>query len=212
MMVLRGYRFGLLLQIAVGPVFLFVLKTATESGVLAAEAAVVAATIVDAIYVTLAIIGVGLFLDKPKVKDILRYFGTFILVYFGVGSILGSFGIHIIPGFGNILLSANISSAFIISIILTASSPLTILFWTGVFATKMTQKSYNKTDMKMFGFGAVLSTLTSLGAVGLAAGLLHPIMTQKIISMLNILVGIIISVFGVKMLFSKGTPSVASSE
>lgn len=43
--IIKGFRFGLLLQLAIGPVCLFIIKTAAESGVLTAEAGVMAVMI-----------------------------------------------------------------------------------------------------------------------------------------------------------------------
>lgn len=210
-MIIKGFRFGLLLQVAIGPVCFYVIKTATDSGMIPAIAAVIAATIVDALFVSFAILGIGSLLEKPKVKGILKYSGSFILVYFGFGIILESFKINIIPGLGE-MSSLSTSSAFITGFILTASSPLTILFWAGVFATKMSCENYDKTDMKLFGVGAVSTTLVFLGVVAFTASLFQTLMTSKVIFVLNIVVGVILLAFAVKMFFRKVTPSVASSE
>lgn len=211
-MIIKGFRFGILLQIAIGPVFLFVLKTATESGILAAEAAVLGATIVDALFVTLAILGIGKLLDKPRTKNALKYFGTVILVYFGAGIVLGSFDIHILPGLGGFTSSITLTSSFLASFVLTASSPLTILFWAGLFATKLSNEGYSKSDMKLFGFGAVLTTLSFLGIIAFIAGLLEPLMTDGLIDGLNIVVGIVLIGFAIKMALSKVPSPVPESK
>lgn len=205
-MLIKGFRFGLLLQIAVGPVCLYVIKTATESGIFPAEAAAAAATLVDALFVTMAIFGVGSLLDKPAIKQGLKRLGVLVLTYFGVGVILGCFGIHIIPSLSGASI-ANTSGAFLTSFILTASSPLTILFWSGVFATKMTVEGYTRRAMVWFGLGAVLSTWIALGAVALAAGMLHSVMTSEVIRILNGIVGVVLLVFAAKMAFAKIIPT-----
>lgn len=202
-MILKGFRFGFLLQIAIGPVFLFVLKTATESGILAAEAAVIGVTLVDALFVTLAILGIGKIIDKPGYKYAMKLFGAAVLFYFGLGTILGVFNIYIIPGLSGVINSARITNAFIFSVVLTSSSPLTILFWMGVFASKMADEGFTKTDMRFFGMGAVLTTLVFLGVVAFVAGLLKPFMTTTIISILNLIVGFVLIGFSVKMLLKK---------
>lgn len=202
-MIFRGFRFGLLLQIAIGPVCLFIFKTATESGIVAAEAGVVAATMMDTIFVTLAILGVGTLLERQKVKLFLKYFGTAVLFYFGLGVILGSFGIHIIPTLYSAKATAATSNAFITSFILTASSPLSILFWTGVFSTKIANEGFGKTEMILFGVGAVLATLVFLGIFAFIMGLLHLIISNTVVKVLNVIVGGVLIGFGLKMAFSK---------
>lgn len=202
-MFFKGFKFGLLLQIAIGPVFIFVLKTATESGILAAEAAVLAATLVDALFVLLAILGTGKLIDKKGFKTALKYFGIIILLYFGAGTFLGALDIHIIPGIGGLAETRSTSSSFLLCLVLTASNPLTILFWTGVFASKISTGSFTRSDMYLFGTGTVMTTFVFLGAVAFLAGLLEPIMTEGIIKALNITVGLILIAFSVNMLFKK---------
>lgn len=198
MIILKGLRFGLLLQIAIGPVFLYILKTALESGILAAESAVVAVTLVDAIFVSLAILGIGTFLDKPGTKRILNYFGALVLACFGIAIMLAGFGINILPAFWEAPAMKN-SGPFVTGLILTASSPLTLLFWTGVFASKLSGEGYSKTEMKLFGSGAIFATPLFLGLAALVAGLLHPLTTPDAINFLNIIVGVALILFALKL-------------
>jgi threonine/homoserine/homoserine lactone efflux protein len=192
----------MLLQIAIGPVFIYIFKTAASSGILAAESGVLAATLMDLVFVTLAILGIGSLLDKPRVKIILKYFGAAVLGYFGIGIILGTVGINIIPSFGGAS-PTSAANVFATTFILTASSPLSILFWTGVFATKLSCEGYQRKEMMLFGIGAVLATLVFLGIFAIIAGLLQPVMNYTVINILNFIVGMIIVGFGIKMLFTK---------
>lgn len=202
-MILKGFRFGLLLQFAIGPVCIYIFNTATSGGFFSAEAAVLAATLMDAIFVTLAIMGIGSLLEKDRVKKGLKYFGTVVLIYFGLGTILGTFGIKIIPAIAGNSNFHDTSNAFITSFILTASSPLSILFWSGVFATKLSSQGFSKREMKLFGVGAVMATLVFLSVFALVVSLLHPVMNQTIVDVMNVLVGIIIIGFGVKLILRK---------
>jgi len=202
-MVLKGFRFGLILQFAIGPVCIYIFNTATNGGILPAEAAVLAAVLMDAIYVTLAILGVGSLLEKEIFKKGMKYFGTIILIYFGLGTILGTFGTKIIP---NVAGNSNLydtSNAFITSFILTASSPLSILFWSGVFATKLSSEGLSKKEMKLFGLGAVTATFVFLSIFAIVISLLHPMMDQTVVDVMNVIVGIIIIGFGIRMHMKK---------
>lgn len=197
--IIKGFRFGLLLQMAIGPVFLFIFKTAVESGVWAAEAGVLAATLVDAVFVMLAIAGLGAALEKPGVKIFLKYFGTLLLIYFGVGTMLDGMGIYIIPSFNNSETALAAPNAFVTSMILTASNPLTIVFWAGVFATKIAGEGYGKREMILFGTGAVLTTLIVLGLMAIIAGVLRVLIPGILIKIFNGVVGIVLIGFGIRM-------------
>jgi threonine/homoserine/homoserine lactone efflux protein len=198
-MIIKGFRFGLLLQVAIGPVCLFIIKTAAESGIVAGIAGVLAATFIDAVFVILAIAGLGALLEKPGVKTFLKSFGTIMLIYFGLGIILGSFGVYIIPSFNNSETARAAPNAFIICLILTASNPLTILFWTGVFAAKITGDGYGKREMILFGTGAVLATSVFLGIMALIVGWAHWLMPEMLIKILNAIVGMVLIGFGIRM-------------
>jgi threonine/homoserine/homoserine lactone efflux protein len=189
----------MLLQIAIGPVCLFIFKTAAESGILAAETGVLAAVFIDAVFVMLAIAGLGSLLEKPGLKLFLKYFGALTLLYFGLGIALSCFGIHIIPSFHHSKTTLAAPSAFVTCLILTASNPLTVIFWTGVFATKVAGEGYGKPEMIRFGTGAVLATLFFLGLVALVTGMFHWLIPDKIITYLNGIVGVVLAGFGVRM-------------
>lgn len=150
----------------------------------------------DITFILLAIFGIGALLDKPGVKGLLYYFGVFVLAYFGLGVFLGSFGIRIIPAFRS---NTAASGSFVTSLVLTASSPLTILFWTGVFATKVVQEGFSHKDALRFGAGAVLGTPVFLGTVALVAGSLHVFMTPTVVQVVNGAVGLVLAGFAVRM-------------
>ncbi len=201
-MIAKGFRFGLLLQFAIGPVCLYVLKVAAEAGIMPAISAAAAATIVDGLFAALAIAGIGPLLDKPKTEKTLRFLGTFILTYFGFGIILSELGINIIPVVGSAAVTGT-SSAFAAGLILTAANPLTILFWAGVFATKVSDGENNKRDIVLFAAGAVSTTIVFLGILSFAASSARPLLTPEVILAANLVVGAALLVFAAKMLFDK---------
>lgn len=64
----NGLLTGLLLQLAIGPVFFLIVNITLQRTVLDGFVAVLAVTIVDYLYITLALIGVGKLLQKKKFK------------------------------------------------------------------------------------------------------------------------------------------------
>lgn len=100
------------------------------------EMGVLAAVLVDTIYILAAIWGVGILIEKNQnVKKYLKFFEAIVLIIFGVNNILGTFNISLIPSLN---LDGNQSSnnIFLTTLILTLSSPLTIVFWAGLFLQK----------------------------------------------------------------------------
>lgn len=194
----KGFRFGPLLQAAVGPVCLFIFQTAASSGFWAAEAAVLGVTLADLFYVTAAILGIGALIERSwSARNIFKYLGAAVIILFGISSILGSFEINIIPGFGT-LTGTNSESAFIKALLLTLSSPLTIVFWAGVFSAKAASGEMNGKEVSYFGFGAILSTLVFMTMTAVAGTLTGSFLPSYVILMLNILVGLVLIFIGIR--------------
>ena len=157
----NGLLTGLLLQVAIGPVFFFVMNIALQAGPLDGLAAVFAVTMVDCFYITLAIMGVGRLLEKDKFK---RGFGLI------SSAILILFGVSIARSAGNIGFTASLVpvkssliSSFISTAILTISNPLTIVFFTGLFAAKAVEHNYKKRELWIFGLSTGSATFLFLG-------------------------------------------------
>lgn len=199
----KGFKFGMLLQIAVGPVCLTILQYSMKYGFTRTVPGVIAAALVDAIFILFAIIGVGAILNEfKKLKTGITYFGSAVLFYFGLSNILGAFNISVMP---QLNLHIDNNNIFITILILTLSNPLTILFWTGVFSIKLVEENKTKSSLYLFGLGALLSTVLSLSIVASLGSFLKMIMVEDFIVLLNILVGILLIGFSVKTLLNKNT-------
>ncbi|MEX1378376.1 MAG: LysE family transporter [Eubacteriales bacterium] len=200
-MLLKGFRFGMILQFAVGPIALFIFQVAVNSSFITAFTGCIGVALVDMLYIVLAILGIGTLLGKYSgVKNILKYFGGIVLVIFGLSIFLSAIGISILP---SISAGADIKNVFLKSIILTISSPLTIIFWAGVFSAKLAEEKIIKKDMYVFGMGAVCSTLfflTLISGVGVFA---NSFLNDTLLKILNSVVGIIIILFGIKTMVKK---------
>lgn len=197
-MILKGLKFGMLLQIAVGPVCLLVLQTSISYGFLSAMTGVIAVTIIDALFILAAILGIGTLIDRYKnVKKFIKYFGGFVLITYGIANILGILNISILPSI-NFLAKQNNSDIFIKMLMLTLSNPLTILFWAGVFSSRLVEENMNKSDMYLYGAGAVLSTIFFLTLVSSLGHIINVYVSSSFLNLLNLLVGLTLIVFGIK--------------
>ena len=197
---LDGLKFGMLLQLAVGPMCLMVFNTAKNVGFLVALTLVLAIALVDAFYIILASLGVSKILDKPKIKKAFKIIGSFVLIIFGANIILNVFNINIIPGLN---LKPTSSNIFIQGLILTLSNPITIVFWGSVLTTKIIEDKLNKKELTVFSLGLVSSTLIFLTFVAVLGTMLSSFIPENVSKIMNIIVGILIIFFGIKMLFKK---------
>ncbi len=197
-MLFKGFRLGMLLQIAVGPVSLFIFQTAAASGFLPALSGVVAVALSDALYIFAALLGIGTLINKrPGLKAVLKYAGAAVLILFGINLVVSTFWAGFLPGL-SLSQSAGAGSAFLRAALITLSCPLTILFWLGVFSQHAAEQASDRRGMVLFGLGAVLSTLAFLTVVSAIGGLTHTFLSDIVIRILNLLVGLALIVFGIR--------------
>lgn len=201
-MILRGLRFGLLLQFAIGPMCLMVFNTSTTYGFIQGLPLIFAITLIDALYIALSSIGVAAIINRPKVKSVIKLIGCLVLVLFGANIISGVLDLSFLP---DIALFANASSKnlFVQGLLLTASNPLTIIFWSGMFTAQMIENEWDKKQLLSFAVGCVLSTIIFLTAVAFLGSMLGAFLPQIIVEFLNVAVGIVLIFFGLKLLCKK---------
>ncbi len=198
----RGFRFGTLLQIAIGSVCLFVFQTAASSGFFAGIAAVLAVTLADSLCVAAALLGAGTIIEKNRqARSIFRYFGAAVIILFGISFILGAFGVNILPGIGGMTETSS-ESAFINAFLLTISSPLTIVFWGGIFSAKVASGEMDRSEVSYFAVGAILTTPVFMSLTAGAGVLTGSFLPGSLIAALNVAVGAVLVFFGIRTAFS----------
>jgi threonine/homoserine/homoserine lactone efflux protein len=192
----------MLLQFAVGPVCLFIFQTASIQGFYAAEAGMLGVAVMDGLFILAAILGIASVIEKKNIRRSLKVFGAIILLIFGMNLVFSLVDINLLPGL-RIADSSGTNNAFVYAVILTVSSPLTILFWAGVFATKIAEDSIGRKDIYAFGLGALLSTVFFLTLIALAGSLTQGFVTPIVMKAMNFTVGILFMYFAVKMILKK---------
>ncbi|NLN80893.1 MAG: LysE family transporter [Erysipelotrichia bacterium] len=199
-MIYRGFKFGMILQLAVGPMCLMVFNTSATYGFLVGLSLVLAISLIDAIYIILSGLGIAAIINKEKTISTIKVLGCIVLVLFGTSSITGAFGFTLLPAL-KIFSDVTNQNIFIQGILLTASNPLTIIFWGGVFSTQVVE--YGKKQLIFFGFGCILSTLFFLTIVSFCGSILSGFLPQIVIKFLNVMVGAILIYLGIKLLLKK---------
>lgn len=199
-MVLKGFKFGMLLQFAIGPVCSFIFQMASLRGLHAAATGVLGVTIIDGLYIFAAIVGLASIIKRKNTKILLKIFGAAILSIFGASTVLSVFNIGFLPSLSLQNIS-NSSSVFLRAIILTVSNPLTIIFWAGVFSTKVAEENMKRSDIYAFGFGALLSTVLFLTLIALIGSFTKAFFPPYIIQTLNLTVGFLLLYFSIRMIF-----------
>ena len=196
----KGFRFGMFLQLAVGPVCLMVLNTSATYGFGAGLPLIAAIVCVDAAYIALSAAGIAAVMDRPCIRSVSGVLGCLILIAFGANMAIEAFE----PSLQTTMLSAAPTDKdwFARGLLLTASNPLTIVFWGGVFATEAAKNSWNQKQLFLFGTGCVVSTLFFLTLISLLGNFLGEFSSPSFLRTLNLLVGISLIFFGLRLVFA----------
>jgi len=201
-MIFKGFKFGMLLQLAIGPMCLMVFNTSAAHGFFTGLVLVIAIAVIDAIYIMLSGLGVAAIMNKKNVRVVIKILGCIILVLFGVNAIFSTMQVSFLPEIHIFSHSSN-GNIFIQGLLLTASNPLTIIFWSGVFSTQVVENDLSKRQLISFGFGCVMSTLIFLTLISLGGSILNGFLPSSVIHVLNDLVGVVLIFFGIRLLFKK---------
>lgn len=187
---------GMILQLAVGPVFFFIVNLALQRTLLDGFAGVVGVTLADYVYIFLAAFGIGKLLEHNKVKRIFGIVSSLVLILFGIVMIKGALtaGAHI----DRTVVSSSVLSSFISVFFLTISSPLTIVMWTSLFAAKTIEYNYTKKELLLFGFSTGLATFIFMGLAVIVFSVLKGAVPLQLIQGLNFLVGMLLVGYGGK--------------
>lgn len=189
----NGLFTGLLLQLAIGPVFFFIINLALQKTLLDGLMGALAVTIVDYIYITLSTFGIGKLLENEKIKKIFGIVSSIVLIIFGIIIIKGAINSGISEA---VISTTNLFSSFSSVFLLTISSPITIVFFTSLFSAKAVEYNYTKKELYLFGLGTGLATLIFMGSSVLIFSLLKGTIPTIVIQILNMIVGALIIGYG----------------
>ena len=191
----NGLFTGLILQLAIGPVFFFIINLTLQRTILDGLIAVLAVTIVDYFYITLAILGIGKLLEKKRIKKIFGIISSIVLIIFG-GIIIKDILVSDITTDVDTI-SSNLLTSFTSVFILTISSPMTIVFFTSLFAAKAVEYNYTKQELLIFGLATGSATFLFLGASVILFSLIGGAVPIMVIRILNLTVGILLIGYGI---------------
>lgn len=201
-MILRGLKFGMLLQFSIGPMCLMVFNASATYGFVRSLHLVFAIAIIDALYIALSSVGIVSVINKTKVTATIKLIGCSVLILFGANILSGVFNVSFIPSTALLSNAAN-GNLFIQGLLLAASNPLTIVFWSGMFSAQMMENQWNTNQLFLFAAGCVMATIIFLTAVAFLGTICSGFLPQIIMNFLNMAVGIFLIVFGLRLLCKK---------
>lgn len=139
---------GLTLAAPIGPVNSARLDKGIKNGFWHAWIVGTGSMIADAIFMIIIYLGLVNFIEVPIIQIFLWLFGGFMLIYTGLESIINASQIELVFSRGKESLWKCFFTGFLMSI----SSPLSILFWLGIYGSILTKtaSNYGRTDLLIY--------------------------------------------------------------
>lgn len=194
MIFFQGFLLGLMLQLSVGPVFFAVLHRAINDGFGEALKMTMAVALVDSFYIYISFTTISSLLKIQYFNSIIKIFGVLVLIYFGVSYIRNASkkteGIE----------KRKESNSFIYGLKLTLINPLTIVFWSGTFASLIaTNKLIGKFNIVIYSTGCISATVIFLGMISFLGKYIKKIINIKILKGIDWAIGIILIYFALRI-------------
>lgn len=198
--VFKGIFSGIVLAFLVGPVFFTIIQTSIERGFVSGVFVAIGVSLSDAFYITLSYLGLSQAFADRESQLYLAYAGGMILFAFGVYYLfikskrLASYS-------GEFLRERNPIRLVAKGFIINGLSPMVLIFWLGTVSVATTEFGYVTTTQATVFFSAIVITVFITDIIkAKLADKLRAIMTQRIIQVLNVALGIIMVLFGGRLI------------
>ena len=196
---LQNIILGLSLAAPIGPVNLEIIKRGLNSGFKQAFLTGAGAMSADTTYLTLIFFGLTSFLNIAFIKIVLGIAGSFILIYLGLVSVKEFFHRAVVENQSRRMYG----SSFITGYVLAISSPMTIIWWTGVFGALLASQTNAQTNLSTFlsCLSIMLGCFIWVFSLAISLHWGKKIINEKIVGFISLIAGIFLIVFGFYFLY-----------
>lgn len=202
-LIIKGIVTGFILSIMIGPVFFVLLETSIRRGVKAAIAFDLGVLLSDVVYILIAYVfysQVSSLMEGEK-QDLLKIIGGALFIVYGVVTYFKKPKEMKVDEVGNVVhRSTDYIMLMLKGFFLNFANPLVIFYWFSVITLGAKKATHGDTtdDAILFYIGIILVTFFSLDLLKIfGAKKLRPLVTDKLLVILNHFIGIVFFVFGV---------------
>jgi threonine/homoserine/homoserine lactone efflux protein len=194
----EGISMGLVLSAMIGPVFFALVQNSLEHGFRYAAVLALGILLSDLIYVLITYFSVSLFAQNPYFEIILGYAGGTVLIGFGISTILKKNKNR--PNTGGIPLpKSKKRTGFMKGFGINGINPFVLLFWISIAGLVNLKSEYRRMDIWLYYTGILLTVFSIDLLKAFVAKQLSGFVTPKLMSKLNIVVGLVLIFFGSKL-------------
>jgi threonine/homoserine/homoserine lactone efflux protein len=201
LILLNGFKTGIVLAFLIGPVFFTIIQTSIESGFWKGVLVAIGVSLSDAAYVIICYFGLAQFVTYPHVKIYMAYGGGGILILFGVYYLF--FKSKANKNRGSETLHEKSYYKYILKgFIINGFTPTIILFWLGTVSFASVQFGYVKgIEFFLFFLSILMTVLGTDIAKAFLADKLRLLITPRSLNIMNAILGLVMIGFGLEMIF-----------
>jgi len=203
--ILNGLKLGIILAFLVGPVFFTIIQTSVEKGFWNGVIVSLGVSLSDILYVTVCYYGLVQFINEPGFRVYLAYAGGAILILFGLYHLFIKSRRNAHPSL-DVANEKKMYRYFIKGFIINGLSPMVLIFWIGTISIASIDFGYSKGFEFFLFFGVVLGTVLSTDILkAYLADKLRRLVTQRLMKIMNVIVGICLIIFGSRLILLADT-------
>jgi threonine/homoserine/homoserine lactone efflux protein len=199
--VIKGIISGIVLALLVGPVFFTILQTSIERGFGSGVLVAIGVSLSDTMYIVLSYLGLSKIFNGETAQMYLGYIGGAILLGFGIYYLfiksrrMVNYNLEHIEARSPYRLLAK-------GFIINGLSPMVLIFWIGTVGIATSELGYTSTSKALLFFGSIVVTVfvTDIFKAKLADKL-RTLLTVRLIRLLNIVLGCVLTIFGGRLIF-----------
>ena len=198
--VFKGIQLGILLAFLVGPVFFTLIQTSVEKGFWNGALVAIGVSLSDILYVTICYFGLFQFLNDAGSKKNMAYAGGAILIGFGLYNLIVK-----ARRSKNVSFHAAAETKplkyILKGFIINGVTPMVLIFWIGTISIATIDFGYTTGFEFFIFFTALLATVLATDlAKAFLANKLRKLITNRFLMIMNIVVGIFLIGFGIRLL------------
>lgn len=203
--ILNGVIYGIVLAFLVGPVFFTILQTSIERGFRSGFFVAIGVSLSDAFYISISYLGVYQFFDKGNFREYLAYTGGIVLL------IMGFYYLVIksrkLATYDPMKVEAKSPYKLIVKgFIINGLTPMVLIFWIGTVGVATTKLGYVTPSDAIPFFAAIVCTVFITDVIkAKLADKLRRVMTPKFVRTLNFVLGVVLVIFGGRLIFIADT-------
>lgn len=201
---LKGVVTGFVLSVMIGPIFFVLLETSVTKGIRAALALDIGVLLSDFLYILIAYVFYSevASLGSKDNRQTLNILGGILFISYGVFNFVKRFPKEQNTSIQEITNSKDVLVLIVKGFLLNLANPLVIFYWFSIMTLAHSYvETANSTYPIFYFLMIIIVTFFSIDLLKIVgAKYLRPLVTVRLLKGLNILIGIVFSVFGIFLL------------